>query len=155
MRLAEKTLELTLCCQLGSMLHGRRWWPEPHPFSPQPLWFGLTQAQEARAGFDAATRLGNRQILLLQFKAGTQLAKGQVRFTAQHHQLVAIQQRVRQHRLVYYVLPEVTRTSQLNDGPWLLARTWLLDVATIPTLVGGGVDPPLFGGEDAGLMAAA
>jgi hypothetical protein len=134
MRLAEKTLELTLCCQLGSMLHGRSWWPGPNPFSPQPLWFGLTQAQEARAGFDAATRLGNGRIILLQFKAGTQLVNGQVRFAAQHHQLLALRQRVRQHRLVYYVLPEVTRTSQLSATAWLLARTWLLDVATIPAL---------------------
>ncbi len=116
MRLAEKALELTLCCQLGGMLHGR-WWPEPHLLSPQPLWFGLTQVQEARAGFDAATRLGNRQTLLLQFKAGDQLANGQVRFTAQHHQLVALRERVRQSRLVYYVLPEVTRTSELGNVP--------------------------------------
>jgi hypothetical protein len=135
MRIAEKTLELTLCCQLGGLLQGRHWWhPSPYFGPPQPLWFGLTQAQEAKAGFDAAMRLGNHRILLLQFKAGVQLAKGQIRFSAQHHQLIALQQRVRMHRLVYYVLPEVTRTSQLHGGPWLLASTWLLDVASIPTL---------------------
>jgi hypothetical protein len=134
MRLAEKTIELTLCCQLGWLLPPRRWHPVP-PTPPQPFWFGLTQKQEARAGFDAAMRLSKARILLLQFKAGRRLAKGDVRFDAPHSQLSALQKRLSsQHRLIYYVLPEITRTSELSGTPWLLQRTWFLDVANIPSL---------------------
>jgi hypothetical protein len=105
------------------------------PFGPQPLWFGLTQAQEARAGFDAATKLNGGKILLLQFKAGRGLARGGVRYHAQHHQLAALQQQVRgRHRLVYYVLPEATRTSDLYRPRWLVESTWFLDVGDISKL---------------------
>jgi hypothetical protein len=134
MRLAEKTVELTLCCQLGWLFHPWPW--HPIPLGPsQPFWFGLTQKQEARAGFDAAMKLSNARILLLQFKAGRRLAKGNVRFDAPHAQLSALQNRLgAQHRLIYYVLPEITRTSELHGAPWLLERTWFLDVASIPRL---------------------
>lgn len=134
MRVSEKTLELTLCCQLG-WLHHRWHWP-PFLHGPQPIWFGLTQQQEARAGFDAAARLGNRRILLLQFKAGSRLQSGAIRFQAPHQQLQALQARIRnQQRLLFYVLPEVTRTRELNNhGGWVLTRTWFLDVASIPAL---------------------
>jgi hypothetical protein len=105
------------------------------PSGPQPLWFGLTQAQEAKAGFDAATKLNGGRILLLQFKAGRELARGGVRYHAQHHQLAALQKHVRgRHRLVYYVLPEATHTRDLHRPRWLVESTWFLDVANIPTL---------------------
>lgn len=135
MRVSEKTLELTLCSQL-SWLHTR--WPRPFFFHgpDQPLLFGLTQKQEAQAGFDAATRLGSGRILILQFKARKRLKRGGIRFVAPHSQLVALQARVKtQKRLIYYVLPEVTQTHELNSGsPWVLATTWLLDVSDIPSL---------------------
>lgn len=133
MRLAEKTLELTLCHQIGAILMPWRWAPFPHG-GPQPIWFGLTQKQEAEAGFDAATKLAGGRLLLLQSKAGHRLKSGMIRFTAPHDQLEALQKRVRSHRLVYYVLPGVTATRDLAAAPWLLARTWFLDVAGIPTL---------------------
>ena len=44
MRIAEKTIELNFCAQLTARCRGL-------------LWFGLTQKQEAAAGFDACTRL--------------------------------------------------------------------------------------------------
>lgn len=102
----------------------------------QPLWFGLTQKQEAQAEFDAATRLNSGRILILQFKAGRRLKRGGIRFIAPHLQLIALKERVReQKRLIYYVLPEVTQTFELNsDGPWVLATTWLLDVGDIPAI---------------------
>lgn len=101
---------------------------------PQPIWFGLTQKQEAEAGFDAATRLHGSRLLLLQFKAGRKLKDGSVRFTAPHGQLSALQSRLKMHRLIYYVLPGVTETGDLTRPPWVLAQTWFLDVAAIPTL---------------------
>src|ERR1700686_3423585 len=79
MKLAEKTLELTLCHQLGATLFPWPAWPAPHGV-PQPIWFGLTQKQEAAAGFDAVTRLHGDRLLLLQFKAGRKLKNGSVRF---------------------------------------------------------------------------
>lgn len=102
---------------------------------PQPLWFGLTQAQEARAGFDAATRLNGGRILLLQFKAGRSLTRGRVRYHAQHHQLAALQRQVGgKHRLVYYVLPEATHTHDLLRPDWLVESTWFLDVGDVTAL---------------------
>jgi hypothetical protein len=135
MRISEKTLELTLCSQF-SWIHTR--WTMPFLFHGlgQPLWFGLTQKQEAQAGFDAATRLNSGRILIFQFKAGKRLKGGGIRFVAPHSQLIALQARVNaQKRLIYYVLPEVTQTHELNSSsPWVLATTWLLDVGDIPTL---------------------
>ena len=67
MRLSEKTLELTLCSQIATHLSRRM------------IWFGLTQDQEARAGFDACTRLNGR-ILILQFKASNKFVRGARQF---------------------------------------------------------------------------
>lgn len=101
----------------------------------QPIWFGLTQAQEARAGFDAATRLNGGRILLLQFKAGRELAGGRIRFHAPHHQMSSLQRRLKdKSRLIYYVLPEATQTRELSQPQWLVQTTWFLDVANIPKL---------------------
>jgi hypothetical protein len=36
--------------------------------------------------------------------------------------------------LVYYVLPEITRTSDLDPTSWVVESTWFLDVKSIPTL---------------------
>lgn len=134
MKVSEKTLELTLCCQLGLFLN--HWFEPPFVHGPQPIWFGLTQQQEARAGFDAATRLGIGRILLLQFKAGHRLGNGGIRFHASHQQMQALHGRIHnQRRRLFYVLPEVTRTNELNHhGDWVLASTWFLDVADIPAL---------------------
>jgi hypothetical protein len=134
MRLFEKTIELTLCSQFSWLLHPWPW--QPFPFGMrQPFWFGLTQKQEARAGFDAATQLNGGRLLILQFKAGRRLRNGNIRFHAPHVQLTALQQRVRtQHRLVYYVLPQATQTSDIQGPDWLIQQTWFLDVASIPPL---------------------
>lgn len=96
----------------------------------------MTQRQEARAGFDAATRLGSSRLLLLQFKAGRRLSNGQVRFRAPHHQLVSLKERLAPNgRYVFYVLPDITQTSELDrDGSWILSRTWLVDVEKITHL---------------------
>lgn len=58
MRLSEKTLELNICAQATKYVGAQT----------NLLWFGLTQKQEACAGFDACTRLGGR-LLVFQFKA--------------------------------------------------------------------------------------
>jgi len=133
MKVAEKTLELSLCAQLSSVFVPSGWakmrlW--------EPVWFGLTQAQEARAGFDAGMRLPGGICILLQFKRGRRRTDGRIHFDAQHHQLIALTERVNsRRRCVYYVLPSVTNTNELNNGQIaLLDSTWFLDVAEIPRL---------------------
>lgn len=121
MRLSEKTLELNFCAQVE-----RR--------AGRPcLWFGLTQRQEARAGFDAAMRSGGR-LFLFQIKASNHLLKGGWRqFRAQHRQMTALQQRVRAaRRSVFYVLPLLGATAEIPPSRDWLDKTWLLDVADLP-----------------------
>jgi hypothetical protein len=122
-RLSEKTLELSICSQLAAAL-GRR-----------VVWFGLTQQQEARAGFDACTRLG-AQLLVLQFKASTTLRDGGKtrRFSAPHQQMMALRALARRPRGIFYALPNLGTTRELSKNSELLTQTWLLDVALLPAL---------------------
>jgi len=124
MRLSEKTLELSICSQFAALLNR------------QVIWFGLTQRQEARAGFDACTRLGAR-LVILQFKASNELRDGGAtrRFRAPHRQMEALRRRVRGPREIFYVLPDLGTTHDLGTSWDLLSRTWVLDVALLPSLV--------------------
>jgi hypothetical protein len=103
----------------------------------QLFWFGLTQRQEAAAGFDAATVVGGR-LLILQFKASNHvLSTGERRFHVSHRQLEALSDLARpdRPRSVFYVFPDLGDTSDLSGGRHdILSRTWLLDVATLPRL---------------------
>lgn len=135
MRLSEKTLEINICSQL-------QWYPLPfalpssYPFPwPRLFWFGLTQAQEARAGFDTYTKIGGR-LFILQFKASQHvLRSGARRFHAPHDQFAALQKHLgHRKRSVYYVLPNIGTTSEIAKSRFLLPSTWLLDVADIPSL---------------------
>jgi hypothetical protein len=125
MRLAEKTIELNFCAQLGAALH------------QQILWFGLTQKQEARAGYDAYARLGGR-LLALQFKASNHLLlSGERRFHAQHHQLLALRTLgQRRSRSVFYVFPSLGNTRELSRNTDLVTQCQLLDAGTIPNAIG-------------------
>lgn len=126
MRLSEKTVELNICAQVTSIVR-----------SPQRLfWFGLTQKQEARAGFDACTKLGGR-LLVFQFKASAhQLKNGDRRFHAPHAQMQNLRRQVQGRRLarsVFYAFPLVGTTAELNRTTDLVANTWLLDVGQLPS----------------------
>jgi hypothetical protein len=120
-RLSEKTLELTLCSQIACSLGARM------------VWFGLTQKEEARFGYDSRTRLGGR-LIVLQFKASAAVNyKGERRFTLPHKQMTALQ-RFCGNRLnwVYYVFPLVGSRTELAANPDLLSQSWVLDVASLP-----------------------
>jgi hypothetical protein len=120
MRLSEKTIELTFCHQYGSLI------------SPDLVWFGLTQAQESKAGFDACTRIGGR-LLLLQFKASAfTLGNGRRRFYAEHDQMVALRNRCVTQRGIFYVFPLIGTTQEIAISPNILSNTWFLDVADLP-----------------------
>lgn len=121
MRISEKTVELTFCGEMGSRL------------SRPVVWFGLTQAQEARAGFDACARLGG-QLVLLQFKASNRTVYGgwARRFVASHDQMSALRRRCRQLRSVFYVFSLVGTTAELAASGGLLDHCFFLDVASLP-----------------------
>lgn len=125
MRLSEKTLELNICSQATAAATPAH----------RLIWFGLTQTQEARAGFDACVKLGGR-LLLFQFKASRQLPRtGERKFFAPHAQLRSLMTRAGSHRRsVFYAFPLVGTTRELHTNPDLLAQTWLLDVSTIPPM---------------------
>lgn len=119
MRVAEKTIELNFCSQLSAAYQG------------QLIWFGLTQKQEAKAGFDACTALGGR-LFIFQFKASCHDTPLGRRFHLAHPQLVRLKQRCNIRRSVFYALPMVGTTRELRKNPDVLSQTWLLDVSTLP-----------------------
>lgn len=114
MRLSEKTLELNLCSQIAAAQAQRI------------IWFGLTQTQEARAGFDACTRINGR-ILILQFKSSNQFVRGARRFRIPHEQLVKLRWRSRRRlrRAIYFVLPNLGTTEEFTENSDLLPQTYL------------------------------
>jgi len=123
MRLSEKTIELNICAQINAFTKKRI------------VWFGLTQAQEAKAGFDAATKLNGR-LLLIQFKASNKIMKktGARRFQLEHDQLQNLINRVRtSKRSVYYAFPDIGTTSELQKAKGdILGNTRFLDVSNLP-----------------------
>jgi len=130
MRIPEKTVELNFCAQFARRFAGRI------------VWFGLTQRQEAQAGFDACTRLGGL-LLLIQFKASSHDVHRAFppphhaaarRFHAPHQQLVALQARAAPGRRVVYAFPLIGTTLELRRQQDFMSTTWLLDVAAIPSL---------------------
>ncbi len=123
MRLSEKTIELNSCAQVAGSAQ------------TPILWFGLTQKQEAAAGFDVAIKMGGR-LLLFQFKASDYVLKStDRRFHLSHHQLAALQKRAgKRPRSVFYAFPFIGNTIELSKAPNLLARVGLLDVATLPAI---------------------
>jgi hypothetical protein len=134
MRIAEKTVELNFCAQANAACRRRL------------IWFGLTQRQEAQAGFDACTK-HNGRLLIFQFKASNfSVGPTTRRFYASHDQMVALQKRCSPYwRSVFYVFPLIGTTFELTTQPNLLSVSWLLDVAALPNPIprptkrGGGL----------------
>lgn len=127
MRVPEKTIELNFCAELTSL-----WAQQGHGV----LWFGPTQKQEARLGFDAATRLGGK-VLLFQFKASRHVLRtGERRFHAPHQQMLDLQHLCQnQSRSVFYVFPTFGTTAELLKSPSVLHNTLLMDVGSLPAII--------------------
>ncbi len=120
MRVAEKTIELNFCAQFAGL------------FRSLIIWFGLTQEQEAKLGFDACTKAGGR-LFIFQFKASNTILKsGARRFVASHQQMTTLQAQCQAKRSVFYVFPGVGTTMELMTNPDLLVSSWLLDVDGLP-----------------------
>ncbi|HQM27680.1 MAG TPA: hypothetical protein PKW97_14365 [Syntrophorhabdus sp.] len=127
MRLSEKTLELSLCAQFAAQWNLRN-----------AIWFGLTQTQEKKLGFDACSRISGR-LLILQFKASNLMVQPQRfqvprrRFTVPHDQLVNLcNLATGLPRAVYYVFPDLGTTRELSRNQDLVQQTWFLDLSALP-----------------------
>src|SRR5262245_19171201 len=107
MRVAEKTIELNFCAQASSAIFGKR-----------AIWFGLTQKQEAKYGFDACTKAAGR-LFIFQFKASNTMQKSTKarRFLASHAQMQKLQKQCKRKRSVFYVFPMVGTTLELVKAP--------------------------------------
>ena len=124
MRISEKTIEINFCAQFASR------------YKFPIFWFGLTQKQEASAGFDVCSKIGGR-LFVLQFKASNKVLKGsgRRRFHLPHDQLTSLQSHVSHHsRSVFYVFPLVGSTFDISQNPDLITQSRLLDVASIPSM---------------------
>ena len=121
MRLSEKTIELTFCHQAGRF------------FGSNMIWFGLTQEQEAKMGFDACTKLGGR-LLIIQFKASAKVLKKteERQFKAQHEQMKNLKRICRGRRAIYYAFPSIGTTREIAANSDLLEQTGMLDVGDLP-----------------------
>jgi hypothetical protein len=121
-RLSEKTIELNFCTQF--VYHCRL----------PVLWFGLTQKQEAKAGFDVWTAIRGR-LLILQFKASNRTVHpGYRRFELHHDQLENLRKQVLFPRTVFYVFPLVGNMLELSKDSDVVRQSWLLDVAHLSSL---------------------
>lgn len=120
MRLSEKSVELNFAAQASHFLR------------QDLFWFGLTQRQERRAGFDIATKCQGH-IFLFQIKASNYVKENGARqFRTPHHQLSALQTRTSTRRGVYYLFPLFGSTHEIHNQPNILDRLRFLDVTNLP-----------------------
>ena len=123
-RLSEKSVELNFPRELD-------------PLIGPAFWFGLTQRQEAELGFDALTTLCGR-LMAFQYKVSshvlTRRRPGARQFKAPHEQMERLVSLGLPPQTVYYVLPDLGTTQDMAASGWrLLPRTWLLDIADLPS----------------------
>ncbi len=124
MRVSEKTIEINFCAEASVLLRPRY----------RLIWFGLSQKQEARFGFDTCARLGGI-FLFFQFKASNHVLRrsGQRKFLTHHAQMQNLQ-RLAQTRpnSVFYVFPGFGNTREFLPITDLLSFCYLVDVTHFP-----------------------
>jgi len=123
MRISEKTLELSILAQFTQRLG-----------IPNALWIGLTQGEEKQLGFDAASVVDG-SLFILQFKASNiitgpgSFVPWHRKFKLPHAQLTRLQFVATAFPgSVFYALPNVGNTDELQLNRDLVAQTWLLAV---------------------------
>ncbi|UVV67845.1 MULTISPECIES: hypothetical protein [Brucella] len=117
MRFAEKSFEVRFCAALTAAAM---------PFNRNPLWFGMTQAQERITGIDTMLRIGGR-LLIFQFKA-----KSQSKFRlekAQWRNLARIESKYRGS--THYVFPEAEDVASAAAIQCLLKNSWCCSPSAI------------------------
>jgi len=119
MRISEKTIEINFSSKLN------------YYYNNNIIWFGLTQKQEAKLGFDICCKLKGR-LYIFQLKAISKILKnGTYQFKTPHHQIIAMQKLSHKSaRSVFYVLPDFGNTSELMKLS-KLDNYWLLDTKQI------------------------
>lgn len=124
MRISEKTVEINFCKGL------------PNIVGKDLFWFGLTQEQEARAGFDVCTKL-NGTLFLFQIKASRVVLKnGARRFRAAHDQMQVLRnQATSKKRKVFYVFPSAGTTMDMCGINCFSRCSQLLDVSLLPAVI--------------------
>lgn len=127
MRISEKTIEINFCSQFAALMAPNY----------DVVWFGLTQRQESRAGFDVLTRLNSR-VLIFQVKTlhHEVLNRNALVYSAPHGQLQALRDRCRAQRSIQYVFPTFRTTHDFPADPFgVLKNVWLCDVAQLPAAI--------------------
>ena len=130
-RFSEKAFELSFVAQLTQRIGIKN-----------ALWFGLTQQEERRLGFDVAADLPGG-LFIFQFKASNVLVpkpklgipspRSRRRFSLPHEQLENLQRLATEFPdSVFYVLPDLGTKQEATDDPDLIARSWFLRVASLP-----------------------
>jgi hypothetical protein len=122
MRISEKTIELNFCAELYAQVRPVQ----------RIVWFGLTQAQEAKAGFDTCAKI-EATLFIFQFKASNKITKNSARrFKASHDQLLKLQQLAGGRRGVYYVFPSFGNTREFSRDPSVVRNSQVADLADFP-----------------------
>lgn len=124
MRFAEKSFEVRFCAALTAAAM---------PFNRNPLWFGMTQAQERISGIDTALRIGGR-LLIFQFKA-----KSQSKFRLEKAQWRSLKRfEARYPGSTHYVFPESEDLAAAAAVQCLLNNSWCCPPSAIgPTFRSG------------------
>ncbi|BCX80570.1 hypothetical protein MIT9_P0143 [Methylomarinovum caldicuralii] len=114
MRFSEKSFEIRFCASLSAALM---------PFNRNPQWFGLTQAQERKAGIDAMLRRGGR-LIVFQFKACRRVS-GYPTYLLEKEQWDVLSNVARHHpNSTFYVFPEAQDIRTANSYPCLIEKSW-------------------------------
>lgn len=112
MRFSEKSFEIRFCAALSAALM---------PFNRNPQWFGLTQAQERKAGIDAMLRLGGK-LIVFQFKAQDNTGY----FRIEKEQLTALLNFTKRHKdSVFYAFSGIRDTKSASHTLCLFWETWI------------------------------
>lgn len=119
--LNEKTLELNLCSELSRFFR---------LLGLQTVWRGLTQQEERKWGFDAATSLGGGRLIFIQWKAVNRVKRGGAySFKLNDDQMLRLTQLGRKYpSSVFYGLPRVDDWSDYRTQGFLaLPNTRFVD----------------------------
>jgi hypothetical protein len=105
---------------------------EYRPARGRAIWWGLTQAEERRLGFDARVFEGGRGFLL-QFKAVHDTTPAVARFHAEHEQMRILASHAVLPQTVFYALTTVASWQDfVSQGLRVIPGAWLLDISRIP-----------------------
>ena len=112
MRYAEKSFEVRFCAALTAAIM---------PWNRNPLWFGMTQAEERETGVDTALDTGGR-LIFFQFKAqqNEKIKIGR----DQCQKLCDTPKRYRGNTFTFYVFPEAGNNLAAAKEPCLFRHAW-------------------------------